>query len=443
MINNTYLHLKAPKQKTENRMSKNSKSQKENQPSKAPEMNKVTTDEFNVKNFSIEPLICGPESSQYSGYCRYDFGKKKKMTATEKAENGSTKDRCIFVTKAIKIERGGIPSHSEKYRPTDNDRLYFWLNLDQDEGGRDLHDKVLKPLDDLFAEKINKKGNVDFMMETKKDKSLAPIKKLSFQPSVKMSMTSDDDDGTKKLEPYQRVKVKLSTFFEEGANKSTPQKIKTKVFVDGSSKPVEITCLKDLTEQFPWGCTAEFALEVNKTWAMKVESKGSRDCGYGLKCVAIKVLSKPKQSAQAQVSASIFGGDAVDSDAEDNVEESEDENKSENKPSEKSAKKSNTAEDSDSESDTASEKSEESTHSADESEESSDSEHEAPVKPVKKTGSDKKDAGKNSKKKNTVQESESDDESAVDSEEENKKKPAKEAKKTATSAKGSKASKKN
>lgn len=454
---------------SQNRMSKNSKQQKGEQ-QRESEINTVNTNDFNIKNFSVETIKYSKDATQFSGYCRYDFGKKKNMGPNEKAENGNTKDRCVIVTKPIEIKRGGIPSHSDKWRPTDNSRLYFWLNLDQDEGGKDLYDKVLKPLDELFSKEINKNGNKNFIYQITASGETKPLTKLSFKECVKMSPSGDDEDsGAHKsvLPPYQRIKVKLATVFDENLNQDEPQKIKTKVFVDGIEGEIKINCLNDLIEQFPWGCTAEFALEVNKFWAMK--SGDPRNCGYGLKCLAIHVTSKPKQTSQTQVNASIFGSsfksskeekvtdtksdagagsdsdsdsdsdkekENDDSDKEDvvdsgskkdkkdskntkNVKESKESKESKNTKDSKPSKPSN---DSDSESDKDSDKeSEKSEESEDEAEAPAPALATPPTKNTKNTSSSTGTKGKGSKKtakSDSESDADSDAESAKDSDDE-------------------------
>lgn len=422
-------------------MSKSSKHQKgEAKEVKQEEsINKISTTEFNVKNFSVDTIKYAKDVTQYSGYCRYDFGKKKKMGANENADKSNTKDRCVIVTKPIEIKRGGIPSHSDKWRPTDNSRLYFWLNLDQDDAGKELYENVLKPLDELFNKQINKNGNKDFIMHVNANGVTQPLAKLQFKDCVKMSPTADDEDGGPQkstLAPYQRIKVKLATVYDENAKPDDPQKIKTKVYVDGVEGEVKINCLNDLVEQFPWGCTAEFALEVNKFWAMKTGDP--RLCGYSVKCLAIHVTSKPKQTSHSQVNASIFGSSSKtktedvesensDSDSESKKDDSDSEPENETKETKstkndkKSTKQSKPA-DSDTESD-------DEKKSEAESEKSEESEDEAPVKSSKK-GSDKADkqekvdksskTGKDTKetkggKKSTKQDSDSESSSDSDS----------------------------
>jgi len=150
-----------------------------------------------------------------------------------------------------------------------------------------------------------------------------------------MSQIGDDDDNKKvTAEPYKRLKVKLSTVFDKNAKKDEIQKIKTKVYVDGIEGEITINSLKDLEDQFAWGCKAEFALEINKFWAMKTaKNGGEKECGYGVKCIAIHVLekAKPKGNSQALINFGLFGSssnaksDEKSDDKSDNESEKYDE----------------------------------------------------------------------------------------------------------------------
>lgn len=346
---------------------------------------KIKASEFDVKKFFVDPVPDPAKgSTQYNGFVRYDFGSSGKKG--EKAE--SSFGRCVIVTKPIKIEKGGIPSIDPTHRPTDNDCLYFWLNTDQCDGGIELKEKVFGRIDELAEKKINKDGNTDFIVKVGERNAQAPLTKLSYVPICRMSQ--EQENSTKKTTPYERIKVKIGTVYKEGADKNAPKEIKIQVFDTSSSDPISIKSLSDLRLAFPWGCKAAFVLEVNKFWAMTALNKGTRDCGFGVKCLAIYVLEKPERNNQQVIDKSIFGfEESTEKKGKNNADsdsDSEDENKS---------KKSN--------SDSEDEKKSESG-----SESESDSEDEKPKKNTKNN--------KNNKKSDS--ESSSGSESGSDSEDE-------------------------
>jgi hypothetical protein len=272
------------------------------------DMKKLNTSDFNPKYFSIDPIKPAKDVTQYTTFCRYDYQKIKSIRGfSDKAEGTNTKDRCIILTKPIEIKRGGIPSHHEKWRPTPNDRMYFWLNLDQDEGGIDLCEKVFEPLDALCHTKIMEEGNKSGFISKGIGSDIKPETKLNFVSGVKMSMAADDDDTNLTLPQYKRIKVKLSTVYNPDAAKDDPQKIKTKVFVD--SDEITINSLDDVIEQFGWTCKVELLLEINKVWVMKSAGPNGRNCGYAVKCLAMHIVEKctKKQSTQSQINLSMFG----------------------------------------------------------------------------------------------------------------------------------------
>ena len=357
-------------------MPSKSKTPKEATKQEAPKPNliqRISTADFNIKKLSLEPITETAdqmkESPQFNAYVRYDYGTdgKKKVDDNGKPEN--TNNRCVVVTLPIEIKKGGIP-RLDQWRLTDNDCMNFFLNLDQDEGGKDLRDKVFGPLDTLCQKKINKDGNKDFFTKVSDKGVPVAITKLKFKSGVKMSGSGDDDDaptnGKAKPVPYERIKVKLPTVFKKDADKNAPKEIKIQAFYQGAE--VEIKTLQDLRDAFPWGCKAEFVLEINKFWAMRTLKDGERDCGYGVKCLAINVIEKPKATSAAVINSSIFGigksakaesGSESESDDESKSEEgskSGSESESENDKDKKDDDKSESGSDSGSESESEDEK---------------------------------------------------------------------------------------
>lgn len=338
---------------------------------------KIRASEFDVKKFYVDPIQDPAKgSTQYNGFVRYDFGSGGKKG--EKAD--SSHGRCVIVTKPIKIEKGGIPSIDATHRPTDNDCFYFWLNLDQCDGGRELKEKVFGKIDELVEKKINKEGNTDFIVKVGDRNAQAPLTKLAYVPICRMSQEQEGATNKKgeKTTVYERVKVKIGNVYKQGEDKNAPKEIKIQVFDASSEDAIPIKSLADLRQAFPWGCKAAFVLEVNKFWAMTALNKGTRDCGFGVKCLAIYVLEKPERNNQQVIDKSIFGFDNEQTTkAKNNDSESEEESETE------ADKKSESGSESESESD-ADKKSE----SGSESESESESEEETPKKTTKKNKND-------------------------------------------------------
>lgn len=247
-------------------------------------MNIIKDEDFNVNKLAFLP--CKELKEHYTRYIflpQYDYG------------NG--KNSCIFLTSPIKIRYGGIPKIDE-HRLTDNNCLFFWLNLDQCEGGKDLRDTVFRPIDKLADKKINKEGNKDFIVRQVETGEKIPLKKLRYFPVIKIS------NPDYKI-VYERVKVNLDIPFIEGIDLNAPRKIKTAVFlpVDMTKpvnervfkkKPEVITCLDDIRKIFYRGCLVQFTLQINKMWVhKKTLSKGERECGITIKCLQMFILDIP------------------------------------------------------------------------------------------------------------------------------------------------------
>lgn len=302
----------------------------------------ISVSEVKIKNFSVEPIIEAnqlKESPQYITYPRYDYGNKKTDGKGE-----SKLEKFVFTTEPIKIAKGGIPKIHQKWRKTDNDCMNFWLNLDQDDNGKELM-KVLEQLDAYCSKKINDDKNNDFIVKINEGGKRVTIKDLKYLPSVKMSVLDSNDEDEEKTsnglnEQYKRIKVKLWVDYNKDADPTDPKKIRTKVITndkDGNMKYEDVESLDDFRKHFTWGCTAQFQLEINKFWVMKQkDTDGIKKCGLGVKCLQVYVTEKSEFTKQStQLTMSVFGnksknestkGKSDDSDSSESESDSESEN---------------------------------------------------------------------------------------------------------------------
>merc|ERR1712070_484732 len=224
------------------------------------------------------------------------------------------------------MTKGGIPSLDGKWRNVDKDRMYFWLPNDESQEECVKFFNVLKSIDDFYDEEINVNGNkkgVLYKSVKGKDK---PIKDLTYTRSVRLSPKidnddDDDDENANKRLPYERVKIRFSTRYDENLSKDDTADINTLLF------------LKD--NESPENCTAQFAIALQKIW---VQKSADKKCSITYKCVQMSILEKPKvkQNIQDQFKSNIFANIINKSQSKEKpVEkvfkksESEDENKNE------------------------------------------------------------------------------------------------------------------
>jgi len=232
-------------------------------------------------------------------------------------------DRFHFVTSPIVMSKGGIPKISEKWRPTDNHCMYFWLPFDEnDEGSKEVFENVFIPVDEFNNGKIMTENNKDFVYKVDPKGVKKPMKSLFYSHAIKMSPSSgaDDDDvdvtntDKNKNVPYKRVKVTFATEYNKNRVATDPKKIKTVLYVnnpDGSEKdePENVSSLADFRKHFVWKCTVQFVLEINKFWIKKdIDAKlqNRRECSFTVKCLQMLILNKPEQQVM-QLTRSVFG----------------------------------------------------------------------------------------------------------------------------------------
>jgi len=408
----------------------------------------VKAADFDVKNYRLEPIKESKDfqggGSQYNAFPRYIYNKSKNGD-TDKAE--SECQRMIVITKPIKISKGGVPKVDGQFRKTENDCLYFWLPLlDNDEGGKELYDHVLGPLDEYNDKKINKEGNKNFVVrvDEKSGKTL-PIKQLKYSlcakeytPGLNDGEDVSDDEDTKKKskdkdgnpkedekpkeDGYKRVKVRLATLFEKDIDENAPKKIKTRVFINDTNgapkeQPEKINTMTDIRKFFLWNCTAQFALEFNKFWVMKNLDHDTkvRKCSIGVKCIQMYISIMPEFSKVGnELGMSVFGFKPKQ--IENKKEESDEDSDSNSKKKQSKGKVDKKKAESESDEESGSDNSDES------------SEDETPKEQSKKGAKEvKKETKKSESESDNDSDKESDesDKSGEDSDSDSKKKSAK------------------
>ena len=273
----------------------------------------VKVDDFDIKNYKLDPISDAIEGAQDISFPRYNY-------TSGEDEDGKFERFCV-VTDVIEIKKGGIPKIDPKYRPTENDCLYFWLNLDQCEGGKKFMSNVLEPVDKLHDKKINKDSNKDFVVKlNKKTGKLVPVKDLKYLPCIKEfdpSKFKDEDDDTDEVKDaskiYKRTKISIATKYDKAAKPDDPREIKTLVYAndedgDPMGEPLTVKTMEQIREYFPWGCKAQFCLEFNKFWIRKPED-GVKKCALSIKCLSMYIVEKPSVSKSTAnvLGLSVFG----------------------------------------------------------------------------------------------------------------------------------------
>ncbi len=241
----------------------------------------VTPQTFKLKQFGLSPVIekyCS--KAQYNSFPKYKYSKDSK--------DGET---LIVATDKIKLTKGGIPKLDGEYRKSDKDRGFFWLGCDNEQPELVALFDMLRTIDSNFADSLknNKDTNTLYIL---KDKQKEPLDKLEYVPIVRESAQPEDKKGDKEYEPYDRIKVKFSTKYDENAEEGDLQEINTQLFLLDNEEPEPYTTVSDFTKSFKWNCEARFVFAINKFWAMKAVKNKKRDCGFSIKCLQIVITQE-------------------------------------------------------------------------------------------------------------------------------------------------------
>jgi hypothetical protein len=241
----------------------------------------VTPQTFKLKQFGLSPVIekyCS--KAQYNSFPKYKY--------TKDAKDGET---LIVATDKIKLTKGGIPKLDGEYRKSDKDRGFFWLGCDNEQPELVVLFDMLRSIDDEFSESLknNKDTNTLYIL---KDKQKEPLDKLEYVPIVRESAQPEDKKGDKEYEPYDRIKVKFSTKYDEHAEEGDLQEINTQLFLLDNEEPEPYTTVTDFTKSFKWNCEARFVFAINKFWAMKAVKNKKRECGFSIKCLQVVITQE-------------------------------------------------------------------------------------------------------------------------------------------------------
>jgi len=405
------------------------------------ELPKVNASEFDVKNYKVDIMKenTSPEfkeARQHTLFPRYKYETEKetkkdsKKGDNEKADGESGQyERCVIVTKPIKMVKGGLPKLDGKWRNSENECQYFWLPLEGSDGAVELRDKVMAPMDKHNSKKINdEKNKSGFISKVTKSGKTVPFKDLEYVVCHKLSPKNDnkqdndddddesdddkkkskskDDKKSKDGDRYLRVKVKLHTAYDKDADPKDERKIKTKVFINDKSgdpkrEPEKVTCMTDLRKLFEWNCTAQFVLEFNKFWITKQANKNDKyECSVSVKCLGMYIIERPKTSKSASVGGiGIFG--VTPKQVEDGHASDGSDDSGSDSENEKSAKKNDKKKDSDDESESDASDSDDDKKAKGKNKKGSDSDNDS--------DEDKKPKGKDKGKGKNTKGSDSDD----------------------------------
>jgi hypothetical protein len=244
---------------------------------------------------------------QLKAYPKYIYDPNMPLTADNFEKHGKN---MIMVTEEIKMTKGPLPRHDKSYHREDpNTMERAWFYIARNETSEKFFESIQK-IDDYLDTEINQNQNKNKILcvlnEDKKRMKLGGItyKRMITTAGPGNSLTLGDDDDepdtkkgkkgqaqkkeTKAFEPWDRVRVKLSTVYDENkSGKEDIRDIDTQVYIGKNESPLEnAKTITDIEKYFSWNCTARFAIMFNKMWIAKT---GKKECGMGLKCIQIGI----------------------------------------------------------------------------------------------------------------------------------------------------------
>jgi len=99
------------------------------------------------------------------------------------------------------------------------------------------------------------------------------------KPGSDLEIDDDDDDNKNKNKnkrefvPWDRIKARFDTLYEEDKKPDDQKEIITQVYVGTKEEPENCKTVSEVEQHFMWGCTAQFALVLNKVWIQKTDEK--------------------------------------------------------------------------------------------------------------------------------------------------------------------------
>ncbi|VBB18358.1 hypothetical protein YASMINEVIRUS_821 [Yasminevirus sp. GU-2018] len=317
----------------------------QDQVAETDDIRSIPCSEFDVSRLYFKAQKANKDATQLMCFPKYLFDEEHETTPENFEKHGES---AIIVTGPIKMVRGGIPRYNKKYHGDDEDsmkRAYFYIpKNDQDPNSVELFDCIQK-IDDYMDEEINtneNKNKVICILNTKEAR--VPLKGITYKRMITTAKPGSDLDlgeeeeeapksknakggkDKKEFVPWDRIKVKFSTLYDENLGPNDKKDINTQVYVGNKATAENCKTVRDIEKHFMWNCTAQFALMFNKVWIKKNEDKG---CSIGIKCVQIGVTEQPefkaRSSATKQLNRRLFAtsGPLVVTPAENADEEGE------------------------------------------------------------------------------------------------------------------------
>ena len=394
------------------------------------EVANVACPDVQLNRVSFRALTPDKEATQLMCFPKYLFDKTKPVTPESLDKNGQN---FIIVTKPIKMIKGGIPRHNQKYHGPDPDsmkRAFFYIPRNESDPNSMELFNCIQRIDDYMDTEINKNGNEKGILSyLNSNNKKIKLKGLTYKRMITTAKPGTDfveEDGEeeespkkknksdkekKEFVPWDRIKVKLSTLYDESLGPNDKREITTQVYIGNNDTPEKVTTVTGIESKFSWNCVAQFALHLNKVWIKKTEDK---TCGFGIKCIQIGVtepseykrnVSITKQLNKrlfASVSAPVDSNDNKGKNQKDNIKEKEEDNDEKEEDGNDEKEDDNKEEDSDDdekEEDKSEPEEEEEDKSEPEEEEEEEEEEESSKK---KTSQNDKSKDKDQKKKETV-----------------------------------------
>jgi len=292
----------------------------------------ITCQDFSVNRMYFRAIEPNDEAVQLMCYPKYLYDPEMEPTPENLEKHGES---MILVTKPIKINKGGIPKHNPKYHTNDPNsmkRAYFYIPKNKDDPNSMELFETLDKIDNYMDEEVNKNKNKNGVLcALNKSKKRIPLKGLKYTRIVttakqvdNLSLDDDEDDSNKKKSgngkfddskkdfvPWDRVKVRLGTLYDESLKPDANRDITTQVYVGGKEEAEKIKTVSDVEKYFSWNCVAQFALMFCKVWIKKSDGK---DCSISLKCLQIGVTEqsefKKNSSITKQLNKKLFASTA-------------------------------------------------------------------------------------------------------------------------------------
>lgn len=294
--------------------------------------------EFEIERMWFKAQEPDPDATQLMCYPKYIYPSDEEIELTpENFEKYG--ESMIFVTMPIYMDKGGIPRYDQRYHGADKDsmkRAYFYIPKNKTSS---VLFGTCQKIDDYMHDQINEKQNkngVLCILKDNKTKKRLTLKGLTYKrmittakPGTDMNNLVDDDDddkekgnkkGNKKgsdkggnnreFVPWDRIKAKFSTVFDESLEPDDKKELNTQVYMPGKDEPENCKTVSDIAEFFTWKCTAQFALMFNKVWIKKADDKS---CGFGIKCIQIGITepAEKRASTNRQLNKRLFPSSAA------------------------------------------------------------------------------------------------------------------------------------